>query len=86
MKMLFKYAGMKYQSFGEASDKIFEAYCIYSSSGRPHNKRKISATHINGAFRSESQASFVLVYIGNQKHFALTVIDLGKHYRERTHV
>lgn len=83
MKRLFKDARMGNRKVCEACDKVYEACDICTSSGRPHNSKKISLTHVNEGFNEEVQADYTVVYIKGEKYFVLNIVDAGTRYGER---
>lgn len=83
MERILRDAGHPQQGLTGICHKVHDACELCVSSGQPAPTRKISLTHVNEGFNSSVQADFVMVYIAEQKHVVLNVIDAGTNYGER---
>lgn len=70
------------ETLRNAFEKFFDAFSIFSLSGRALRKKKVPIIHANEAFKHEVQADFTVVYIDNEKLFVIKIVDLGSNNRE----
>lgn len=83
MKGIFKNAGRLTDGLQTALENVFDACEICNSSGRPHNMKKLSLSHIDKAFNNEIQVDFLWCDIKGTKYCILNITDTATCYGER---
>lgn len=82
-RQLLRAAGIRNEQLEMSHDRCVDNCDICTSSGRPHNKWKISISYINQAFNEKIQVDFLVAYICREKFVILNIVDMVTTYGER---
>lgn len=68
----------------QSCETVYDACPIFSATGRPSIKKKVSTSHVKEAFNEKIQVDLIYVKINNERIEVLNIVYIETQYGERT--